>query len=123
MSFKDVLVQLSSYPERTPAATLEQAVRIAEALGARLSALAFKIEIPNVGNVLANTLLDVSGMVAVERQKSAANVKLLISEIREPDSEARGGMRKHCRILHELAVGGPRDRTCQAARYRHHPDQ
>ncbi len=81
MSFKDVLVQLSSYPERTPAATLEQAVRIAEALGARLSALAFKIEIPNVGNVLANTLLDVSGMVAVERQKSAANVKLLISEI------------------------------------------
>lgn len=81
MSFKDVLVQLSSYPERTPAATLEQAVRFAEALGARLSALTFKIDIPNVGNVLANTLLDVSGMVASERQKSAANVKLLIGEI------------------------------------------
>jgi nucleotide-binding universal stress UspA family protein len=81
MSFKDVLLQLSSYPERTPAVPMEQAVRFTEALGARLSALAFKIEIPNVGNVLANTLLDVSGMVAVERQKSAANLKLLIDDI------------------------------------------
>jgi nucleotide-binding universal stress UspA family protein len=81
MAFKDVLLQLSSYPERTPAAPMEQAVLFAEALDARLSTLAFKIEIPNVGNVLANTLLDVSGMVAAERQKSTANVKLLIGEI------------------------------------------
>ena len=89
MSFKDVLVQLSSYPERTPAAPMEHAVRFAEALGARLSALTFKIEIPNVGNVLANTLLDVSGMVAAERQKSAANVKLLIGEIESLASKRR----------------------------------
>ena len=81
MAFKDVLLQLSSYPERTPAAPMEQAVLFAEALGARLSTLAFKIEIPNVGNVLANTLLDVSGMVAAERQKSAATVQLLIGDI------------------------------------------
>lgn len=81
MAFKDLLLPLSSYPERTPAVPMEQAVRFAEALGARLSALAFKIEIPNVGNVLANTLLDVSGMVAAERQKSAENLKLLIGDI------------------------------------------
>jgi nucleotide-binding universal stress UspA family protein len=81
MAFKDVLLPLSSYPERTPAAPMEQAVRFTEALGARLSALAFNIDIPNVGNVLANALLDVSGMIAAERQKSAANLKLLIGEI------------------------------------------
>jgi nucleotide-binding universal stress UspA family protein len=81
MAFKDVLLQLSSYPERTPTAPMEQAVRFAEVLRARLSVLAFRIEIPNVRSVLGNTLLDVSGMVAAERQKSAANVKLVMSEI------------------------------------------
>lgn len=81
MAFRDILLPLTSYPERTPAAPMEQAVRFAEALGARLSALVCKIEIPNAGNVLANTLLDIPGMVAAERQKSAANVQLLIGDI------------------------------------------
>lgn len=79
MAFKDVLLQLSSYPEPTPVAAIEQAVSFAGALGAHISALTFKIEIPNVGNVLANKLLDVPGMVAAERQKSAVNAQTLVS--------------------------------------------
>lgn len=79
MAFKDALLQLSSYPEPTSAAANEQAVVFAGALGARISALTFKIEIPTAGNVLANTLLDIPGMVAAERQKSAANAQALIS--------------------------------------------
>ena len=79
MAFKDALLQLSSYPEPTPVAAIEQAIGFAEALGARLSALTFKIEIPNTSNVLANMLLDIPGMVAAERQKSMANAKDLIS--------------------------------------------
>ena len=78
MAFKDVLLQLSSYPEPTPVAAIEQAVDFAGALGARISALAFNVEIPNVGNVLANKILDVSGMIAAERQKSVANAQALI---------------------------------------------
>lgn len=78
MAFKDVLLQLSSYPEPTPVAAIEQAVGFAGALGARISALTFKVEIPNVGNVLANKVLDVSGMIAAERQKSVANAQALI---------------------------------------------
>jgi hypothetical protein len=54
MTFKDALLQLSSYPEPTSSASVEQAVLLAEALGARISALTFRIEIPNAGNVLAN---------------------------------------------------------------------
>lgn len=78
MAFKDVLLQLSSYPEPTPVAAIERAVGFAGALGARISALTFKVEIPNVGNVLANKILDVSGMIAAERQKSVANAQALI---------------------------------------------
>jgi nucleotide-binding universal stress UspA family protein len=78
MAYKDVLLQLSSYPEPTPVASIELAIHVAEALDARVSALTFKIEIPNAGNVLANAVLDIPGMVAAERQKSAANVQALI---------------------------------------------
>jgi nucleotide-binding universal stress UspA family protein len=72
------LLQLSSYPEPTSAASIEQAVLFAEALGARISALTSKIDIPNAGNVLANTLLDISGMVAAERKRSTANVEVIL---------------------------------------------
>lgn len=79
MAFKDTLLQLSSYPEPTSAAAIEQAVVFAGALGACISALTFKIEIPGVGNPLANTLLDIPAMVETERQKSLANAQKLIS--------------------------------------------
>jgi nucleotide-binding universal stress UspA family protein len=78
VAFKDALLQLSSYPEPTSAASVEQAVLLAEALGARISALTFRVRIPNANNVLANALLDIPGMVAAERQKSAANVDALL---------------------------------------------
>lgn len=79
MAFKDALLQLSSYPEPTPVAAIEQAVGFAAALGARISALTFNIEIPSPSNVLANALLDIPGMVAAERQKSVANARNLVS--------------------------------------------
>lgn len=78
MAFKDAMLQLSSYPEPTSAVSVEQAVLLAEALGACISALTFKIKIPNAGNVLANTLLDIPGLVAAERQKSAENVQAVL---------------------------------------------
>lgn len=79
MAFKDALLQLSSYPEPTPVAAIEQAVGFAAALGTRISALTFNIEIPSPRNVLANALLDIPGMVAAERQKSVANARNLVS--------------------------------------------
>jgi nucleotide-binding universal stress UspA family protein len=79
MAFKDVLLPLNSYPEPTPLSAIEQAIGFAGALGAHISALTFRVEIPNVGNALANTLLDISGMVAAERQKSEANTQSLIA--------------------------------------------
>ncbi len=79
MAFKDVLLQVSSYPEPTPDAVIEQAVSFAEALGAHISALTINIEIPSTSNALASALLDLPGMVAAERQKSLANARNLVS--------------------------------------------
>ncbi len=79
MAFKDALLHLSSYPEPTPAAVIKQGIDIAAALGAHVSALTFRIELPRPGNVLANALLDVSGMVAAEQQKSVTNAQDLLS--------------------------------------------
>jgi len=79
MAFKDVLLQVSSYPEPTPAAAVRQGIDIAALLGAHVSALTFRIELPRPGNVLANALLDVPGMVAAEQEKSAANAQELMT--------------------------------------------
>lgn len=78
MAFKDILLPLRSYPEPTPPAAIEQAVGFAGTLGARISALTFRVEIPRARNALANMLLDIPSMVAAERQKSDTNARTLI---------------------------------------------
>ncbi len=89
MAFRDALLQLSSYPDPTPATAIEQAVDFAAALGAHISTLTLKIEIPSVGNPLANMLLDLPGMVAAERQKSAANAQAVMSAFESAAAKRR----------------------------------
>ena len=79
MEIRDVQLQLCSYPTPTSVAAIEQAMDLAAALGARISALTFKIELPTTSNMLANTLLEIPSMIAAERQKSAANAQTLVS--------------------------------------------
>jgi len=79
MGFKDILLQLSSYPDPTPVPVVEQAVDFAATLGAHISALTFKVEIPSPASPLANALLNIPGMVAAERKKSLTNAQKLIS--------------------------------------------
>lgn len=119
MAFKDALLQVSSYPEPTPAAAIRQGIDIAAALGAHVSALTFRIELPRPGNVLANALLDVPGMVAAEQQRGATNAQELMglferlatergvthSEIIEPStsSELPTAVTEHART-YDLAM-------------------
>lgn len=78
MAFNDALLHLSSYPDPTPVAAVEQAVDISAALGARISALTFKVEIPLASNIVADMLLDLPGMIAAARQRSVAHAQNLI---------------------------------------------
>lgn len=79
MAFKDLLLQLSSYPDATPPGAIEQAVSFAEAVSSRLSALTFEIDIRVPSNMLANALLDIPGMIAAERARSLTNARDLVS--------------------------------------------
>jgi nucleotide-binding universal stress UspA family protein len=78
MAFKDFLLHLTSYPDPTPVAAVEQAVNIAQAMGAHLSALACEIVIRVPGTVLAPALINVKGLIAAEHHKSASNAHALI---------------------------------------------
>jgi nucleotide-binding universal stress UspA family protein len=83
MGFKDLLFALNSYPEPTPASAIDQAAGYAAALGASATALAVHVELPHVGNALANSLLDLPGMVAAERGKSEAGARATIGAFEE----------------------------------------
>lgn len=79
MSFKDVLLTLTTYPEPTPPVAVERAVGLAVALSARLSAIACEAKIPASGGVLGNALLDVPTLIANELKKSADNARNLLA--------------------------------------------
>lgn len=94
MAFKEILLQLTSYPEPTPVAALDQAVAFAAASGARITALAFEIVVNVPGTVLAPALLDVRGLIAAEQRRSAANARALIETFASA-AERRGVAHEH----------------------------
>lgn len=89
MSFKDVLVALTTYPDPTPVSALDDAVDLAAALGAKISAIACEVKIKAPGSPLGNYLLDVPAMVAAEVKKSATNAQQLLATFQDA-AEKRG---------------------------------
>lgn len=78
MAFKDILVQLTSYPEATPAPAVEQAVTFAKAAGAHITALTFEIVVRVPGTALTPALINVEGLVAAEHNRSTAKARDLL---------------------------------------------
>ena len=73
MAFKDLLLQISCYPERSHDHVIENAVAFAAALKAELTALTFEYEMSVPYSPMGGMVLDVGGMVAAETQRSVAN--------------------------------------------------
>jgi nucleotide-binding universal stress UspA family protein len=83
MAFKDVLLALSTEPEPTPVAVVEDGVALALALGARISALACAVIVPGSGNMLADVVLDIPALVVEEAKKSWINAQTLLAAFQE----------------------------------------
>lgn len=83
MSFKDVLLTLTSYPEPTPVTAVDDAIDIAVALGAKISAIACEVKIKAPSSPLGDFLLDVPAMVAAEVKKSATNAQQLLAAFQD----------------------------------------
>jgi nucleotide-binding universal stress UspA family protein len=93
MSFKDLLIALTTYPQPTPVSAVDDAVDLAAALGAKVSAIACEVKISAPGSPLGNYLLDIPAMVAAEINESATNVQQLLAAFQDA-AEKRGVFRE-----------------------------
>ena len=80
MPIRDLLLQLSSYPEATPRWALDGADSVAKRFDARLSAALCHVHIPRISNFLANTLAHADKAIAAENEKSDRNAKALLAD-------------------------------------------
>lgn len=115
MAFRDVLLQLNGYPFPPSDTVIEQAVQLAEELGAHISALTFTIELPGSSNPLANALLDLPGIIAIERQKGLMNAQKLISAFQA--TATRRGV-PHQQLVESCAASQVATITTEHARLR-----
>jgi nucleotide-binding universal stress UspA family protein len=79
MAFKDILLTLTSYPDPTPTSVAEDAVAIAAAFGAHLSAVACEVHVEVPGHFLSGAMVNVPGMIAGETEKSRNNAKAMLA--------------------------------------------
>jgi nucleotide-binding universal stress UspA family protein len=115
MAFKDVLLALTTYPEATPTSAVDEAVGIAVALGARISAIACEAVISAPGNILRGALLDIPAIVAAEAKKSSINAQALLSAFQRA---AEASEVFHERILERCLTSQVPDMLVEYARLR-----
>ena len=90
---KDILLTLTSFPTPTETRSIENAVAMAQSFGARVSAIAFEMDIRLPIGLYADPLR-VSGILAGDRKKSADNARNLLN-IFETTARARGIAHDH----------------------------
>jgi nucleotide-binding universal stress UspA family protein len=89
MAFKDVLIALTTYPEPTPVSAVDDAVDIAAALGAKISAIACEVKIRAPGSPLGKYLLNIPAILSDQAKKSATNAQQLLVAFQDA-AEKRG---------------------------------
>jgi nucleotide-binding universal stress UspA family protein len=85
---RDILLQMNSYPDRTPLWAIDSAVYLTERLDAKLSVGLCQVEIPDVSSYLSQLLVRSKEVIAAENQKSAENavqIMLKFDEAVGPD--------------------------------------
>lgn len=80
MSFKEILLALTTYPQPTPLLAVDGATEVAVALNANISAIACDVKLNVPRNLLTNYMLDIPGMVAAAQQEAARNADTLLQE-------------------------------------------
>src|SRR4051812_2631833 len=83
MPFRDVLLAMTTYPAPTPLSAVDDAIDIAVAMGAKISAIACEVKIKAPSSSMGDFLLDVPAMVASEVKKSATNVERLLAAFQD----------------------------------------
>lgn len=80
MALKDILLQLTSYPTKTPKNVIIAAIELATLFEARISAAICRIDVPDPSNVLTRKLTDIAEVIAAENARSKAGADALVEE-------------------------------------------
>ena len=115
MTFKDVLLALTTYPDPTPVSAVDDAIDIATALGARVSAIACAVRYRVPGNIFSRVLFDVPAMVEAEAKKSSTSAEALLVAFQDA-AEKRGVFQE--RILEHCLTTEAPDILIEYARLR-----
>jgi nucleotide-binding universal stress UspA family protein len=79
MAFRDILVALTSYPDPTPVSVVDDAVSVASALGAHITALSCEMHVQVPGHFVSGAVVGLPGVIAAEAGKSRANAQVLLA--------------------------------------------
>jgi len=89
MSYKDLLLSLSSYPDDTPEAAVDLAIDFAGSIGAKLSAIACELKILVPGSLIAPAFLDIADMADTEARKGREQAERMLATFQK-DAEKNG---------------------------------
>lgn len=116
MAIKDILVTLTSYPEPTPISAVEDAIAVAAALEAHITALSCEVHVEVPGHFLSGSVVGLPGVIAGETGKSRKNAQDLIATFDaaaakfgvsvNPSfrSASRQSSRSSCANMHDFAI-------------------
>jgi nucleotide-binding universal stress UspA family protein len=79
MSYKDLLLSLSSYPDEAPAAAVDLAIDFAASVGAKLAAIACELKIAVPGSLIAPAFLNIPAMAEADARKGRAQVETALA--------------------------------------------
>jgi nucleotide-binding universal stress UspA family protein len=101
MPTRDILFPMLSYPTRPENGSIESAASVAAALGAHISGLTFELDIKSPVGLYAHPV-NISGIIAAEKAKSASNARDLIATF---DSAAKRQGATHEHTLEHCTPG------------------
>lgn len=110
-AFKNIFLPLASYPVATTSAALERVAKIAQQLGAHLSAAAFEMDVRLPAGVYAD-VYSLGEIIAAEYQRGSSNAHRLIAEFQ--DVARRQGI-SHEHLLEQCVPADIAERTVELA--------
>lgn len=88
MAFKDILLQLDSYPDAASADAIDKAARLCALLGEAVTAVAVHLQIPLKSNRGLDFSLGFGDVAREEERRSLGNAQTLLSQFTESASKA-----------------------------------
>jgi nucleotide-binding universal stress UspA family protein len=79
MAFNDILVTLTSYPDPTPVSAVEDAIAVAAALGAHITALSCEVHVEVPGHFISGSAFGLPGVIAGEAARSRKHAQDLLA--------------------------------------------